>query len=500
MYQNKMVFSRFHPSVRTTCALLLAILFQRFPALVIPLLHLYHGTMIRKERRRGGGERREERGRERICRNSCCLFSIGSKRTEGEREREGARERGRRAMVSVKLVKSGGAKKGKEGKSKGGDAAARKAAKEADRGASQHHEECLEEARERVGKERVERAVSALVKHAYAHDEAVKKKKEKMDLFDQDDEDSQEGGGDSSEFVLVSFALKRVPLNLKKSFKLHRIQVSHPLQKCDKDSVDLCVFVKDKAEAEKWLDERNVKTVKKVISLKELRTGFQTFQQRRDLAASYDVFLADDRIINMLPKTLGRVFMNTNKRPLPLRLAQKGNITGDLGARIRRSVESAYLSLSGGSNYTMRAARWRWKDENQIVENIMDCIAAGVQKCPGKWKNIQALHIKTGKSVALPVYTSLPEDIQDKDEEGAVETKDKSTKKRPRPSDAAENEAKSRKGKASGLETGKTKSKTSSTPKKQSKSAGKAASSTSKKADSTTKAQKSTRKSKRQRV
>ena len=48
----------------------------------------------------------------------------------------------------------------------------------------------------------------------------------------------------------------------------------------------------------------------------------------------------------------------------------------------------------------------------QIAENIMYSINYIVDKVPGKWKNIQRLSIKTNKSVALPIYSSLPEEAK----------------------------------------------------------------------------------------
>jgi ribosome biogenesis protein UTP30 len=62
--------------------------------------------------------------------------------------------------------------------------------------------------------------------------------------------------------------------------------------------------------------------------------------------------------------------------------------------------------------------------EQQILENLHAVLQALNQKLPGKWKNIQSLHIKTTESVALPIYNSLPQAvtrITEKAEEKAEE-------------------------------------------------------------------------------
>ena len=41
-----------------------------------------------------------------------------------------------------------------------------------------------------------------------------------------------------------------------------------------------------------------------MITLDALRADYARFEQRRDLLASYDLFLADDRILPMLCKVL----------------------------------------------------------------------------------------------------------------------------------------------------------------------------------------------------
>jgi ribosome biogenesis protein UTP30 len=76
---------------------------------------------------------------------------------------------------------------------------------------------------------------------------------------------------------------------------------------------NVCLLVKDKAQARKELGEdyANQFGVKKIIDLAQLRSRYHAFQAKRELANEFDTFLADDRIVCMLPKTLGKAFYST---------------------------------------------------------------------------------------------------------------------------------------------------------------------------------------------
>jgi ribosome biogenesis protein UTP30 len=50
--------------------------------------------------------------------------------------------------------------------------------------------------------------------------------------------------------------------------------------------------------------------------------------------------------------------------------------------------------------------------EEEIVQNVMAVVAALGDVVPRKFKNVQALYLKTGESVALPLYAALPDDGQ----------------------------------------------------------------------------------------
>ena len=45
--------------------------------------------------------------------------------------------------------------------------------------------------------------------------------------------------------------------------------------------------------------------VAKVIGLSKLKSKYESHEAKRNLCAQYDIFLADDRIIPLLPKLLG---------------------------------------------------------------------------------------------------------------------------------------------------------------------------------------------------
>ena len=52
---------------------------------------------------------------------------------------------------------------------------------------------------------------------------------------------------------------------------------------------------------------------KKVIEVTKLRKIYKSYESRRKLLGSYDMFLADDRITSLLPRLLGKKFFENKK-------------------------------------------------------------------------------------------------------------------------------------------------------------------------------------------
>mmetsp|Transcript_15113 Transcript_15113/g.17119 ORF Transcript_15113/g.17119 Transcript_15113/m.17119 type:complete len:316 (+) Transcript_15113:76-1023(+) len=292
------------------------------------------------------------------------------------------------------------------------------------------------EALEHVEREQVKKCAKALLKHVSLVEKKKKEgKKRKADLFDEVENDSDRlVEHDTGKVVQLVFTLRSTPAESFKTLKGHKINIPNPLIKISKD-LDVCLLVKDKAEVKKVLEEKSVESVQKVISLKQLRTQYHTFQAKRDLLATYDVFLADDRIVCMLPKTLGQIFYKGPKKPVPVRLFHR-NKPLNFEKRIRDSLEATYFYLRG-SCCSVKIGRTCFTLD-QICENALETITTAVHHIPKRWQNVQAIHMKTGKSMSLPIYNSVPdlEDIEfvkpkEKEKEKITKTK-KAVKKSPR--------------------------------------------------------------------
>ena len=83
----------------------------------------------------------------------------------------------------------------------------------------------------------------------------------------------------------------------------------------------------------------------------------------------------------------------------------------DWGAQIKKAMSATYTFQSEGSCMNVRVAK-STQEEDEIVENIMAVAEQLGNVVPRKWKNVQALYLKTNESVALPIYTSAPDVAQ----------------------------------------------------------------------------------------
>jgi len=242
----------------------------------------------------------------------------------------------------------------------------------------------------RVEETQVRKAVNALATHL----ERAANAKEAKDLFD-----------DEAETYSVLISMRKAPKEAT-SARLTAVRVPHAL--LDLETAELCLIVKDHQgeghkEAKKRVAEMEKCGVAKVLGISKLKANYKAHEQKRKLCDSYDMFLADDRVLPILPKLLGKTFFKKKKQPVAVDLTKK-----DWVSQVHRAVSSTYLHINGGTCVNVKVGKSTMTNE-AIVENTLAAIEGAVSKIPRRWGNVQSIYMKTPDSVALPIYTAPPE-------------------------------------------------------------------------------------------
>ncbi|XP_059340219.1 ribosomal L1 domain-containing protein 1 [Ammospiza nelsoni] len=196
--------------------------------------------------------------------------------------------------------------------------------------------------------------------------------------------------------------------------KLIRIPLPHGIRP---ETADVCLFTKDEPNLsaeqtenlyKKLLLRNGIRSISRIISYKTLKKEYKMFEAKRRLLNSFDLFLSDDRIRRLLPSHLGKHFYEKKKAPLSVNLKAK-----DLAKELEKHIQGTTLPVNNkGCCYTMRIGHTGMKVD-EILENIIAAAKVIGDKLPKKWKNVKILHLKTLKSVALPIFTA---DISSLDE------------------------------------------------------------------------------------
>jgi len=207
-------------------------------------------------------------------------------------------------------------------------------------------------------------AVSALLAHL---EESKKEKKSKDLLFENED------------LLWLMIAFKKIPAAEKKPRK---IALSNPYN-CEKD---VCLISKEPGkEVKQKLEEQGITTISKVISLTKLRKEYKTYQLKRELFASHDIFLCDDRIYHFVVKALGKEFFKRKKEPVPIRLTYQ-----NWQNEIDKAVNCALLRVGHGPCSAVKVGSVSKQSKKELVENAVKIMTELVKRYQenGKTSNV----------------------------------------------------------------------------------------------------------------
>ncbi|NXY29997.1 RL1D1 protein, partial [Pomatorhinus ruficollis] len=190
------------------------------------------------------------------------------------------------------------------------------------------------------------------------------------------------------------------------------------------ETAEVCLFTKDEPNLsaeqtenlyKKLLLRNGIRSISRIISYKTLKKEYKMFEAKRRLLNSFDLFLSDDRIRRLLPSHLGKHFYEKKKAPLSVNLKAK-----DLAKELEKHVQGTILPVNNkGCCYTTRIGHTGMKVD-EILENIIAAAKVIGDKLPKKWKNVKILHLKTLKSVALPIFTANISNLDELDKQPSL--------------------------------------------------------------------------------
>lgn len=76
----------------------------------------------------------------------------------------------------------------------------------------------------------------------------------------------------------------------------------------------ICLITKDpQREYKDLLEEKKIRFISRVVGVEKLKGKFKGFEERRMLLKENGLFLADERVIPLLPALLGKKFFVAKK-------------------------------------------------------------------------------------------------------------------------------------------------------------------------------------------
>ena len=271
------------------------------------------------------------------------------------------------------------------------------------------------------------KASTALLKHLKTAP-AKGAQDSKRNLLAPGDADDDEESEQTAEAIWCVVTTKKHIVDQKR-LKPSKIALPHTLNRSSATSI--CLITPDPQRAFKDVLEqpsfpRALASQIRILGLTKLKQRYKSFESRRQLHAQYDVFLADDRAVTVLPRLLGKIFYESSKRPVPVRL--EGHATKDVSGKkvkqaaaegsksvlpaagfakeIEKTLSSARVHLSASVTTSVQVG-WSHFTPEQIADNVQAVVEGMVQKFITKgWRNLRAVHIKGPNSAALPIWMS----------------------------------------------------------------------------------------------
>lgn len=199
---------------------------------------------------------------------------------------------------------------------------------------------------------------------------------------------------DAGNAVTLELQLTNIPEG-KGKHKPQLIPVPHPLYTEDSE---ICLFVKDPQRKYKDIFAKHkVPGLVKIVGMTKLKKNYKEFYQKRQLCNSFDLFLADERVIEMMPTYLGKYFWGRNKIPVPVKIVEKDPVP-----RIQTVLGSTFFRMPSGPSIGIRIG-WTTLSVQQLRENAVAVLEAARTLLPAD-NPLQSIQVRVYGAPTLVVW------------------------------------------------------------------------------------------------
>lgn len=182
----------------------------------------------------------------------------------------------------------------------------------------------------------------------------------------------------------------------KKNFKPKLIHIQDKPQNEEQPKIVLFVRddVIDKELLEKIEESELNSLIEQIITGSDLKSTYKQYEKRRELYSLNDIFLADDSLITTLPKLLGKVFYDSKKLPIPIKINKENFSIQSVINQVNKISNSIVYSLPRSNNLSVNLGSIETINESvlkQVIEHFQN-------------EELRSIFIKTNQSPALPLY------------------------------------------------------------------------------------------------
>lgn len=137
------------------------------------------------------------------------------------------------------------------------------------------------------------------------------------------------------------------------------------------------------------------------LPLRELKLAYQPYAAKRRLAASFDVFLADKRIVHHLPSKLGKSFYSESagKMPIPISLTNCNLVDA-----VTNQLNTVLFAVRGNGTTDSAVIGNVMFGLDQLKENILTVCEKICSDWPGGGlTNVRSIYVQTPSS-SIPIF------------------------------------------------------------------------------------------------